>query len=90
MTKLFDLTGRIAVITGGAGLLGQKHAEAIASQGGIPILIDLSEAEPETKARKIAEKFNVEATGRSVDITVPSKSMNCLRRYYHVTVAWIF
>jgi NAD(P)-dependent dehydrogenase (short-subunit alcohol dehydrogenase family) len=38
---IFDLTGRVAVITGGAGLLGQKHAEAIAELGGIPVLLDI-------------------------------------------------
>jgi NAD(P)-dependent dehydrogenase (short-subunit alcohol dehydrogenase family) len=39
---LFDLSGKVAVITGGAGLLGIKHAEAIAEAGGIPILIDIN------------------------------------------------
>ncbi len=38
---LFDLTGKVALITGGAGLLGQKHAEAIAQMGGIPVLLDI-------------------------------------------------
>ena len=40
----FDLTGRVAVITGGIGLLGRKHAEAIAESGGRPVLVDLDEA----------------------------------------------
>lgn len=69
MSDLFDLKNRVAIITGGAGLLGQKHAEALASQGGIPVLVDLAAAEPEIKARKIADKFNTDAMGVSVDIT---------------------
>lgn len=73
MGNLFDLTERVAIITGGAGLLGQMHAEAIASQGGIPVLVDLAETEPEIKARKIAEKYATEAMGVTVDITCPDQ-----------------
>ena len=37
----FDLTGKVALITGGAGLLGVKHAEAIIEMGGVPVLVDI-------------------------------------------------
>jgi NAD(P)-dependent dehydrogenase (short-subunit alcohol dehydrogenase family) len=73
MSNLFDLTDRVAIITGGAGLLGQKHAEIITSQGGRAILVDLADTEPEIKAKKIAEKYKSEAFGISVDITKPEK-----------------
>ena len=33
----FNLKEKIVIITGGAGLLGEKHAEAVAEIGGIPI-----------------------------------------------------
>ena len=51
----FDLTCRVAIITGGAGLLGEKHSEAIAEFGGIPILIDINEKEGNEKAKKISQ-----------------------------------
>ena len=39
--SIFDLSGKVAVITGGAGMLGQMHAETIVEAGGIPVLADL-------------------------------------------------
>ena len=39
----FMLNGRVIVITGGAGLLGKKHAEAVLDAKGIPVLIDISD-----------------------------------------------
>ena len=50
----FDLTNKVAVITGGAGLLGEKHAEAIAEFGGVPILLDINKKAGTEKANRIS------------------------------------
>jgi NAD(P)-dependent dehydrogenase (short-subunit alcohol dehydrogenase family) len=67
--SLFDLAGRVAVITGGSGLLGYKHAEAIAAAGGTPVLVDLARTEPAAKAERLATTYGVEALGYAADIT---------------------
>lgn len=43
----FDLSGRVAIITGGAGLLGIAHARAIHGAGGIPLLLDVAAPQPD-------------------------------------------
>ena len=68
-SNLFDLTGRVAVITGGAGLLGEQHARAIASEGGIPVLVDVSGQGATDVAERIATEYGVPAWGCRVDIT---------------------
>lgn len=40
---LFSIEGRVCVITGGGGLIGSKHAEAVLEGGGIPVLLDITE-----------------------------------------------
>ena len=40
MHSIFDLTDKVALITGAGGLLGPKHAEAILEFGGKVILTD--------------------------------------------------
>ncbi len=40
--ELFLINNQICIITGGAGLIGRKHAEAVLEGGGIPILLDIS------------------------------------------------
>ena len=69
LNKLFQLHEKVIVITGATGLLGRKHAEAIAAYGGNPILLDLSLEKVETLAKELNERFNIDAKGFSVDIT---------------------
>jgi NAD(P)-dependent dehydrogenase (short-subunit alcohol dehydrogenase family) len=65
----FDLTGRVAVITGGAGMLGRQHAAAIAEAGGSPVLVDLSQDAVRDAAGEIERTHSVRALGIRADIT---------------------
>ena len=65
----FSLTGRVAIITGGAGLLGVRHAEAIAAAGGSPVIADLRGPAAIACAERIAATYRVPALGVEVDIT---------------------
>jgi NAD(P)-dependent dehydrogenase (short-subunit alcohol dehydrogenase family) len=67
--SLFDLTDRVAVITGGAGLLGRQHAAAIAGAGGRVVLADLAGDAAAQAAAEIGRTHGVETLGVSADIT---------------------
>jgi len=86
----FDISGRVAIITGGAGLLGIKHAEAIIEAGGIPILADINRKMAEEKAKALSEKNQREANGYYVDITNRSSILvfkdKILSRYGRVDI----
>lgn len=66
---LFSLKDKVVVITGAAGLLGESYAWAIASVGGIPILIDIDQEKAQGIAEKITRKFDVDAFAYRVDVT---------------------
>ncbi|MAL09030.1 MAG: oxidoreductase, partial [Maricaulis sp.] len=55
--NIFDLTGKVAMITGAGGLLGPKHAEAILDFGGKVIMTDHHLDRVEEKARLLNEKY---------------------------------
>jgi NAD(P)-dependent dehydrogenase (short-subunit alcohol dehydrogenase family) len=74
----FDLTGRVAVITGGTGLLGRQHAEAIARAGGIPVLADIRIDGVDTLSREWKERFGEQACSLQTDITAPESVKNLL------------
>jgi NAD(P)-dependent dehydrogenase (short-subunit alcohol dehydrogenase family) len=66
---LFTLSGKIIVITGAAGLLGKKHAEAVAAYQGTPVLLDLSQSCVDVIAKKLNKKYKTNSIGFSTDIT---------------------
>lgn len=87
---MFDISGKVAIITGGGGLLGQKHAEAIAEYGGIPILVDIDLGKAEMVARNISDEFMVKCFPFKCDITKKTEVENLLKfvinQYGHVDI----
>jgi len=78
MQKLFDLTGKTALITGGAGLLGKKHAEAIRSAGGNVVLTDIAE-DPECIYMDVTDKDSIQEVADTVgrvDILINNAALN--------------
>ena len=69
LNNLFNLDGKVIVITGASGLLGRKHAEAVAAYGGHPVLLDLSADAVVSMADDLNKQFGVNASGYQVDIT---------------------
>jgi NAD(P)-dependent dehydrogenase (short-subunit alcohol dehydrogenase family) len=53
----FDLSGRIAVVTGGAGMLGQRHSGALAALGARVVITDISETALASARESLAAKF---------------------------------
>jgi len=69
--KALDLTGKVAIITGGGGMLGRNHAEAIAEMGGIPVLVDIDGDRAKAVASDITAGYDVKSLGLQCDITKP-------------------
>ncbi len=72
--KLFDLTGRAAVVTGGSKGLGQAMAAALASAGADVLLVSRNGSEAEAAAAGIARDHGRKAIGRAFDVTVPEQA----------------
>ena len=75
---LFDLTGRVAIVTGGAGLLGYHHGAILAAAGAHVVLLDLAVANPALRAEQLQLAHGPECLGLSADIT-SEKSLEAAR-----------
>ena len=69
LEKLFRLDNKVIVITGATGLLGRKHAEAVACYGGTPILLDLSQQAVDSFSNELNDKYKIDSVGFAIDIT---------------------
>ena len=68
--KKFKLDGKVCIITGGAGFLGRKHAEAVLDGEGLPVILDI-DIEKLKEARKyLKNEYNQDIGAFKVDITL--------------------
>jgi NAD(P)-dependent dehydrogenase (short-subunit alcohol dehydrogenase family) len=77
-----DLKGRVALITGGAGHIGQAFSEALAEVGASLIILDISKDVCVETAERIQNEYHVEAMPLIVDLakeqevlSIPQKAM---------------
>lgn len=68
MSDEFDLSGEVAVITGGAGILGPRFAHALARRGAAIAVLDRKPNMAEEVASDLVKKYGVRAVGCMVDV----------------------
>jgi len=68
LRELQSLQGRTAVITGGAGRIGEALAEALAELGATICVFDIAEAAAYERARQIKQRFGVQTEAFVADV----------------------
>jgi len=69
--KLFDLTDKVAVVTGGAGILGRHFCAGLAESGAKVAVVDLLEDKATELAKELCEQYSIQAIGVGCDVSKP-------------------
>jgi NAD(P)-dependent dehydrogenase (short-subunit alcohol dehydrogenase family) len=70
--NLFNLKGKVALVTGGAGILGQKFCAGLADFGAKVAVVDLHEAAARDVAAQLKVQFDVDSIGLACNVGEPS------------------
>jgi len=83
--ELFSLEDKVAVITGGGGMLGYQHAAAIAGMGGKLALLDIDPKGLDRNAALLRQEFDADVLTVICDITclksVEASQSTVLKRF---------
>ena len=69
---LFDLTGKIAVVTGGAGILGKHFCAGLAESGAKVAVVDLDEEKAVGLAKELSLRYKDQVVGIGCDVSDPA------------------
>lgn len=87
----FDLSGKMALITGAAGLLGIEHAAALLESGATVVLTDLSSSALQSTAARLTDSFDSgKIISRTMDVTdiaaIRSVAQDIVTSGHHVDI----
>jgi NAD(P)-dependent dehydrogenase (short-subunit alcohol dehydrogenase family) len=71
--QLFDLTGRVAIITGGSKGLGLAMAAGLASAGCRTVIVNRNPAEGKATSKDLTKQYGIESIAISADVTNESQ-----------------
>jgi len=66
---MFSLKGKVAIVTGAAGLIGEAYGKTLASAGANVILSDLDEERSRTLAKDLSDQYGVQCMALTCDVT---------------------
>ena len=88
--KLFDLTGQVAIVTGGSKGLGEAMAAGLASAGANLMLVSRNQNEAQMAAETIAREYDIRATGFQADVAdeqmVLEMAEYCIQRFGRIDI----
>lgn len=90
--KRLNIEGKVCVVTGGGGLIGMKHSEAILEGGGIPVLLDIFPAGMEKVKKALFEEYGNDIQIETIVTDITDRGKLCdvrkylLDKYGHIDV----
>ena len=69
---LFDLSGKIALITGASGILGRHFSAGLAEAGAAVVLFDIDAETVRTQADELSSRYGVAVKGYVCDVADPA------------------
>jgi len=90
LRELMSLKGRVAIITGGAGKIGEAFAEALAELGATLCILDIVGDAAEQRSFCLHENFAVETSAFVVDVSQETSVQGVVaaagERYSHIDI----
>lgn len=78
--ELFNLSGKVAIVTGGVGILGQHFCAGLAEYSADVAIVDLQEASAKKLASELSDRYGSRVIGLGCDVSDPRSVSETVQR----------